>query len=224
VSVTRRTEQFIVGCDFGQAADFSAVSVLEQVCVSTTELVIKGHEPPQMVTAKVHEYHLRHLQRLALGTSYPAVVEHVGTIMKALPEARLRPALVVDATGVGRPVVDMLVKARLNPIGVTITGGFEEVDAGRGNWRVPKRNLVSALAVLLQSGRLRIAPGLPEAETLVAELLNFKAKISVAGHDSYGAWRESVHDDLVLATAIAAWWGERKPQPTRQFRSHLMER
>jgi hypothetical protein len=59
--------------------------------------------------------------------------------------------------------------------------------------------LVSALQVVLQSGRLKIARGLPEAETLVNELLNFKSKISAAGHDSYEAWRESVHDDLVLS-------------------------
>ena len=28
-------------------------------------------------------------------------------------------------------------------------------------------------------------------------------------HDTYGAWREGVHDDLVLATALACWYAER---------------
>jgi hypothetical protein len=31
---------------------------------------------------------------------------------------------------------------------------------------------------------------------------------------SYGVvadWREGQHDDLVLATALAAWWGESRP-------------
>ena len=27
-------------------------------------------------------------------------------------------------------------------------------------------------------------------------------------HDSYAAWREQAHDDLVLAVALACWWGE----------------
>jgi hypothetical protein len=29
-------------------------------------------------------------------------------------------------------------------------------------------------------------------------------------HDSYNAWRESIHDDLVLAVALAAWYAERQ--------------
>lgn len=28
-------------------------------------------------------------------------------------------------------------------------------------------------------------------------------------HVSYAAWREQEHDDLVLAVALACWWGER---------------
>ncbi len=35
-------------------------------------------------------------------------------------------------------------------------------------------------------------------------------KITVAGNDTYEAWRESDHDDLVLAAAMAAWYGEKK--------------
>jgi hypothetical protein len=46
------------------------------------------------------------------------------------------------------------------------------------------------------------------AEILVRELLNFRVKISDLGHDTYNAWRESEHDDLVLAVAIAAWVAE----------------
>jgi hypothetical protein len=31
------------------------------------------------------------------------------------------------------------------------------------------------------------------------------------GHDSYEAWRESIHDDLVLAVSLACWYGENPP-------------
>jgi len=34
-------------------------------------------------------------------------------------------------------------------------------------------------------------------------------RITVAGHDQYGAWRESTHDGLVLAGAL--WWEEHVP-------------
>lgn len=62
----------------------------------------------------------------------------------------------------------------------------------------------------MTSGRLKIAKALPEAPALINELQNFKMKTTPAGNDTYEAWRESDHDDLVLASAIACWCGERK--------------
>jgi hypothetical protein len=92
---------------------------------------------------------------------------------------------------------------------VTIHGGDTVVEDGRC-YRVPKRDLIGAAQVLLQNQRLKIASTLVEATTLVKELLNFKVKIDPAtAHDSYSAWRENVHDDLVLAVAMACWFGER---------------
>jgi hypothetical protein len=62
----------------------------------------------------------------------------------------------------------------------------------------------------MQSRQLKIAQDMPLADTLKKELLNFKVKINIAtGHDSYEAWREGDHDDLVLAVAMACWCGER---------------
>src|ERR1019366_5948673 len=75
--------------------------------------------------------------------------------------------------------------------------------------RVPKRDVASTIAVLLQTGRLRISRRLNESDTLLRELLNFRVKISLSGHDSYEAWREQEHDDLVLAVGLAAWLFER---------------
>ena len=115
--------------------------------------------------------------------------------------------LVVDGTGVGAPVVDLFREGGLSPISVTITGGDATTHEG-GNWHVPKRDLVGTLQVLFQTGRLKVAEELPEAQTLVNELMAFQVKISATGHDSYGAWREGSHDDLVLAAALACWYGK----------------
>jgi hypothetical protein len=119
---------------------------------------------------------------------------------------------------VGAAVVDMLRgSAGLTFDAVTITGGDTQSKAGYGNYRVPKRDLVGGLQVLLQSGRLKIASSLEHAETLRAELLNFRVKINLAtGHDSYEAWREGDHDDLVLAAALAVW-AARAPGATMIF-------
>jgi len=70
----------------------------------------------------------------------------------------------------------------------------------------------------LRERRLRIAEQLPESSVLLAELQNFRVKISLSGHDSYaagegGMWREGAHDDLVLAVGIGAWLAEHAPAP-----------
>ena len=31
------------------------------------------------------------------------------------------------------------------------------------------------------------------------------AEVSLTGHESFGAWRATQHDDLVLAVALATW-------------------
>ena len=200
--------RYLLGLDLGQAADYTAVTVLERL--------------PGADARAPASYHGVHLERLALGTPYPAVVGHVAALMVA-PALRGQTALVVDATGVGRPVIDMLRQAGLDPVAITITGG-DAVSGDGGGLRVPKRDLVSAVQVLLQTGRLKFAEALPVVPTLVQELLAFRVKITVAAHDTYGAWREGAHDDLVLATAVAAWYGERwrpleRPDPDpRRFR------
>lgn len=180
---------YYVGLDLGQAQDYTALAILEQ----------SGRDRP--------EYRLRHLERLQLRTSYPDVVTYVQGLMASEPLKR-NSTLIVDATGVGRPVADLLRLAKLEPIIVTIHGG-DSVSAESGGFRVPKRDLVSSLQLLFQSGRLRIAEGLPMAQSLVQELLNFRVRINLkTAHDSYEAWREGQHDDLVLAVALAAWYAE----------------
>ena len=63
--------------------------------------------------------------------------------------------------------------------------------------------------MLSQTGRLKVAQDLPEAEPFVQELLHFRMQIKDTGHDSYDAWREGQHDDLLFAVALACWVGVR---------------
>jgi hypothetical protein len=49
------------------------------------------------------------------------------------------------------------------------------------------------------------------AETLEMELQNFRVKITAAANETFEAWRERDHDDLVLALALAAWHAEKQP-------------
>src|SRR5215472_13862886 len=145
-------------------------------------------------------FQVGHLERLPLGTSYPAIVAHVGRLLTKLPG---RPELVIDYTGVGRPVFDMFVYSGIYPTGVLITGGTTEARDGPTR-SVPMLTLVSRLQALLHEGRLKILRELSEAETLVRELQDFRAEFTAAGHLTFNA-RSGKHDDLVLALAIAVW-------------------
>ena len=191
-----------VGLDLGQAQDFTALAVL-------TRPRLTGSEPP---AERQPPYAVGHLHRFPLGTPYPAVVAAVVDLMRTPP---LRGSmLVVDQTGVGRPVVDMLTDGLQGRVScqfcpVTITAGQEVTRSETGQLRVPKKELVGSLQVLLQTRRLRIAQALPDAATLVRELETFRVKVTDAANETFGAWREGQHDDLVLAVALAAWMGER---------------
>src|SRR5262249_61724471 len=80
--------------------------------------------------------------------------------------------LVVDYTGVGRPVLEMLRKAKVGAsiTPLFVTSGKKSSSDDRGGWLVPRQELAATLQVLLQSRRLRVAPALPEAAMLAKEL------------------------------------------------------
>jgi len=184
--------KFYVGLDLGQANDYTALSVLERIKPEGDD--------------KENGYHVRHLERVR-NVPYPQIVSKTTEIMQS-PALVGNAALVVDQTGVGAPVVDLFRQAGLKPVGVLIHGG-DKASHESDTWRVPKRDLVGTLQVLFQGGRLKISSRLPLAAILQQELLNFKVKIDpVTAHDSYSAWRDQDHDDLVLSVAMATWLAE----------------
>ena len=189
-----------MGLDLGQAQDYTALSVVE-AHPTIKEYRASDYDPIRKIGCLPLSFHIRHLQRYKLGTSYPEIVDDVSQKVRQLNEA----ALVIDHTGVGRPVFDLFERAGLRPLGITITGS-DTVHGEDRQWRVPKRDLVGILQVAVQAGRFKVAQELPEAKVLVDELLNFRVKINLkTAHDSYEAWREGVHDDLVLSVALACW-------------------
>ncbi len=184
--------EFILGLDLGQIQDFTALAVLQRLPA-----------PP----AAKSTYALRHLERFHLGTPYTEIVLAVHA--RGSTDALKGCALVVDQTGVGRPLVEMLRVKSPNPIvPVTITGGHDARQDDNRDWHVPKKALVTGLQLIFQSHRLTIPRTLAEADVLVKELQNFQVKITQAANEVFGSWRESAHDDLVLALALAAWWAE----------------
>jgi hypothetical protein len=186
----------VVGLDLGQVSDFSALAVVE-----TTEA-----DDPAKEHRRVKHHAVRFLRRWQLATAYPNIVQDAVRLMAQLPGA----ILVVDATGVGRAVVDLFRKSNLpRLVPVTITGG-DTVRHDADGWHVAKKQLVSVVQAAMQSRRLKVAPALAEAQTLQRELSTFRVKINIStASESFEAWRERDHDDLVLAVALGVWHAER---------------
>lgn len=222
--------RFVMSVDLGQAMDPTAISVLE-VATRRDAVAAQYTDPPgdlaSLVTLEWFKkdatgalrspqaavrVDVRHLERLPLRMSYPDQVAHLAGLLRRPPLVEPRASLVVDMTGVGRPVVDILRRAGLRPVGVTITAGDKETRDSTGGheaWRVSKLLLVSHMQASLNEGTLRIAKQLPDARALVEEMQDFRANISEVGYTSFGA-REGAHDDLVLSVAIGNWWACRQ--------------
>jgi hypothetical protein len=185
---------YVVGLDLGKMSDYTALSVLER------------HQPNDDQPAR---YEVRFLRRWPLKTPYPSIVSDVAELL-ARPPLGPQTNLVLDHGGVGVAVADQFRLAKLpgRLVPVTIHGGDSVTDQDRGGFGVPKRELVGTITILLQQDRLKIAPGLSDARTLVDELQSFEVKLSASGHDSYDA-RSGAHDDMVLSVALACWYGDR---------------
>jgi hypothetical protein len=228
---------YFLGLDLGQSQDYSALAIIEeQLYIGegwANEVLYQddyerglsvGWVPPSALSpyrvgqalALSHEYGrpaepplaVRHLERFELGTKYTDVVDRVAALVRSDSLRHMPAVLLVDKTGVGAAVLDSFTHARIGAVAITLHGGSSvNRDPQRVGYRVPKRDLITVTQVLLQNGQLKVAAGLPEAETLKRELLNFRVKIDPrTAHDSYEHWREGDHDDLVLAVSMAAWF------------------
>lgn len=193
------SRRFIVGFDVAQSQDYSAIVVAESVAFLTES----GRREKGL--------HIRHLDRFR-NVAYPEQVSRVENLLNT-PALRHRAELVIDGTGVGAPVCDLFRARRRGLKVVKIHGGDNESRGeSDGSYRVPKRDLIGGLQALLQSGRLKLAEKLELTETLRSELLNMRITIDPrTAHDSYSAWREHEHDDLVLAACLAAWGLGKEP-------------
>jgi hypothetical protein len=186
---------FYVGLDLGQRQDHTAIALVERTGLERGGRGLK--------------LGVRGVERVPLGTPYPKVVERAWEIVNDA-DVRGRCCLVVDGTGVGAPVMDMLRAARLGCeiCEVTITGGERAQQGfvgGRERWSVPKRDLISGVQVLLERGDLRIARRCQEAGALVKELMDVRATTKQNGRVRMGADACGEHDDLVIAVALACW-------------------
>jgi hypothetical protein len=170
---------YLAGLDIGQRDDWTALAIVEQAEDKSLTLVA-----------------LERVRRIP----YPEIARLVADTVGEMTN----PTVLVDCTGVGRPVTDQLTELGVRHTRISIHGGSTVGQLDDGTLSVPKRDLIAALVVGFESRRLRIARGLRHVEHLEREAASFQMKLSAAGHDSYSA-REGEHDDLLLAVALPVW-------------------
>ena len=211
-----------IGVDIGQKIDSSAIVVAE-------------HQAGDTGTT----FTVRHLERRPLGEPYPTVAARVAAVVTGAVRHARRPRyatpathpdhpdgwllsdgfdfplsafVVIDSTGVGLPVAELvtaaLAAAGLDVFRVSLTVELavftfgERLSWSNGERRVGKGYLVSRLQSLLQTGRVRL-PDTGEARALAAELLNYEIKVDPDGDAKFGAFKTGSHDDLVTALGLA---------------------
>src|SRR6266566_4430457 len=221
VTVEASLNPVCVGVDVGQIHDPTALSVAEVMQIHTGKFRMgpqyhipahvdeKGqfHPGQDAEPVMVNEYTIRHIRRLALGTSYPDVALHLADMLCS-PMFHLRDVRVlIDVTGVGRPVYDDLDREiRLRKQGIWYGDGTfrtpnrEEMRSlilkpitfshgekyNRSTGVLAKAYLVSRLQSLLQGGRVH-GPDTKEMKATVEELKVYEIKLDQDGKDTYGA-------------------------------------
>ena len=199
-----------LGLDLGQRHDPAAIAILHRTVEPTGEFNSVTWE----FEREVH-FRLCHTERLALGTPYIQIVSRVRRLLEKLSAplpgihayAGMPPlrTLVVDASGVGRPVVELIRKAgigwaseagraaRVAIAPVTITASGSPHCEASGEEFVSRRDLITNLRILLEKRMLKISARIHDRQALLKEFVELQ--------DRSG----SKHDDLVMATALACW-------------------
>jgi hypothetical protein len=197
--------------------------------------IVDGNQTLGTADRVIHYYDIKNIEQYQ-GFDYEDMAGRIAVIMQN-PQLRLNTDLIVDGTGVGEPAIEMIRKRGLYPVPIIFSGGTEprehysgmgEVFSNTGKLSgakvlneisVPKKDLVDAGKVMIQQGRLRLAPG-KWNEELKKQLSKFKGKVNErTGNIKYEAETETDHDDLVVCFLMGAWWifnrRERNNNPER---------
>jgi hypothetical protein len=226
-----------IGCDVGQIHDPSAICVTEVAQVDTGRVRYTGPQtigyhdeygawipPTGREPVMRSEYTVKQIRRLPLNTSYPDVAIHLADMLMKDVFKNRKVRLLIDVTGVGRPVYDALkleMFLRLNNAEIKhqLSGGIEFKMSerhvlqlkpisfvhgeiyNRSKGTLGKAFLVSRLQTLFQWKRFH-APNTKEVKAMIDELLVYEIKVDDKGKDTYGA-KIGKHDDLATAAGLS---------------------
>ena len=190
-----------VGLDLAKEQDRAALVVLEYWWRYTGRRDAVSWDYERVLDCRV-----RQVRQFELGTSYLDVVKETVRVFDHTVFT-YGATLVVDATGVGAAVVDMLrqalrgTKVALCP--VVLTGG-SRVSLTGSTYHVPKWEVFESLRHLMETGSVRMAARAAGMEVLRQELERLERTPRASGVDEVGGKRTG-GDDVAMALALAAW-------------------
>lgn len=175
----------ILGWDIAQTVDSSIIAVIEY----------DGN--PAM-------FWVRRIVKLPKGMPYDQQVKAVHELFHQYQN----PRLIIDRTGVGLPICDMIVAGGLYPVQVSLTAGDVVNKPAPGKVNLPKKDMVASITKVIQERRLKVVAGCENAALFRSELKNFQLKVSASGHNSYNA-AQGYHDDTITAIGLCLYYGDK---------------
>ena len=220
-------KEYLILVDPGKKRDPTAIMVMRD------NFTILDGSPRAGIPDKMqHGYEIVHIDKI-IDTRFTEVCRIIAKITEHR-QIKNNYELIVDGTGIGEVVIDILRESFLTPVPIVFTGSgqvrevFSSFGKVFGNGftgaqvlkeiHVPKEDLVSAGQNIVQQGRLSIAPGLQFEEDFKRQLLMFRGKVNEKTRNvSYNANTEEDHDDLVVCFLMGAWWFTRSRKTDEQI-------
>lgn len=191
----------MIGVDVGQHHEASGIcAVVEERRVSSS---LPNTYQNRFSRQRERHFVVKHLERVPSGTRYPDIAKRVGAVvLKAMEEVGSSGPLYVNATGLGKPIVDLLQSHSYSAsIFTTYFTYGDRRTYERQEITLGKAYLVSRLQLLLQTDRLHL-PKTAQTELLAKELKNYQIHLDENANDRYGAIKVGSTDELVTALGM----------------------
>ena len=205
----------ILSLDLAQLQDYSAITVLKPMETRRPVTTDDDRDRRYGAVDVFTTYRVVWVERFNDRT-YSQVLDRAERILDHPSLFLEEKEIVIDATGLGGPVVQMAQQRDFEDITpIVITGGESPRYAG-GTYYVPRSQLITSLVAVVESERLKIAADLEFGEVLTDELksLTIKKKRDT-GRESFETLKSTSHDDLVMSLAMGIWICEQRSLQTR---------
>ncbi len=150
-----------------------------------------------------NRFNVTWIERFPAGRPLPVILNRVSEVASDKRVSR-ESIILLDISSVGTAPLRAFQTRGMYPAAIDLTNAGAEGFSNDAQ-HVPLRDVLGAAQVVLETARLKVAGALDLATTLVADLQAFDPKPIARNPDLRGGR----NTDLVLALAVALWWGDR---------------